>query len=182
MSYVLPTILDLMEYANDAAARAAFVSNTAFNSLYPPAHNSTYVKATGEQSTYECWRATNPANSLTGSWTNNAWLADSSGTSNRRFHIDLGSALIVTRIYYENSHSSGGSTTYAAKNFTLWGSNSAAAFADLTYGTDTNWTQIGGAYQFDQHVAADQADPKYISITNTTAYRYYAIKISDTLG
>jgi hypothetical protein len=105
-----------------------------YTSQYPPAHNSTYVKATSE---YDADRApyvaTNPAISLTGTWVATNWLSNNE-TTNQRFHIDLGSAKIIRRIYYENCHNAGGNTDAGAKNFTLWGTNSATAFAELTYG------------------------------------------------
>jgi hypothetical protein len=69
------------------------------------------------------------------------------------------------------------------KNFTLWGSNDPNAFADLVYSHDTNWTQLTCSQAtFDQHIAADQADPKYIDVTNLVAYRYYAFKFVDNWG
>jgi hypothetical protein len=175
--------VDLMEYANDAAAQAAYVSNQGYTLVYPPAHSDTYVKSTSKFSTdFWPYYATDPAKSLTGSWIGNQWISANGSPSNQRFHIDLGSAKVIRRIYYENCHNSGGNTNNGAKNFTLWGSNTAGAFAELTYGTNTNWTQIGGARQFDQHVAADQADPKYITVDSAVAYRYYALKISDNWG
>jgi len=153
-----------------------------FSLVYPPAHNDTYVKATSKASTsYWPYYATDPAKSLTGSFTSNSW--DAAAATNQRFHIDLGSAKIVTKVYYENGHSSGGYTNIGAKVFTMWGSNTDSAFAELTYGTDTNWTQLTTEVsQFDQHAAADSADPKYFLVTNTTAYRYYAFKISTNWG
>lgn len=155
---------------------------TTYTLVYPPAHSDTYVKASSKYNTsYWQYFATDPAISLTGSWANAAWV--SSTLTGQRFHIDLGEAKIVRRIYYENVHHLGGFTTAGAKNFTFWGSNNAAAFAELTYGTDTNWTQLTtGASLFDQHVALDQADPKYILVTNTVAYRYYAFKFADNYG
>ncbi len=155
-----------------------------YTSQYPPAHSDTYVKATTYQdSQYYPHHATNPAVSLTGGWANQSWLCTFPAVTNQRFHIDLGSAKVIKRIYYENQHTSGGNTTSGVENFTFWGSNTAGAFAELTYGTDTNWTQITPAQStFDIHVSADQADPKYIVVTNTTAYQYYAFKFADNYG
>ena len=151
-----------------------------YTSHYPPAQNGTYVKATTEySSTYAPYLATNPALSVTGGAVNNSWSSATAST-NQRFHIDLGSAIIIKRIYIENFHDSGGTTEYSVKNFTFWGSNSATAFADLTYGTDTNWTQLTtSASQWTKHPASNTADPQYITVTNTTAYRYYALKFAD---
>ena len=151
-------------------------------SQYPPAQNDTYVKATTKYSTSFCPHfTTDPAKSLTGDQTNNQWVA--AANTDQRFHIDLGGAKIIRRIYYENGHISGGITDYGAKLFTLQGSNDAGAFAELTYSVDTNWVYLTtAASQFDKHVALDQADPKYILVNNGAAYRYYALKISTNWG
>jgi hypothetical protein len=177
------TLLDYFEYLNNGAAQAAYVTNAAaIVSRYPPAHSNTYVKATSiVNANYQPYFATNPALSLTGVASLNAWLSASGSYTNQRFHIDLGSAKIITKIYYENYHSSGAGTDYGVKNFTLWGSNSPTAFAELAYGIDTDWTQIVGLSQstFDQHTGSDVANPKYITVTNSIAYRYYALKFAN---
>ena len=160
----------------------------AYSSQYPPAFSATYVKATSTSDydypdiNFYPYRATDPSVSLTSLYwigsLGRCWFAEV--ITNQRFHIDLGSAKTVTRIYYENFHNSGTYTNYGIKDFTFWGSNTAGAFAELTYATDTNWTQLTTAQSyFDQHVALNQADPKYILVTNTTAYRYYAFKIAN---
>lgn len=157
---------------------------TTYTAVYPPAHNETYVKNTSVYSVlYLGAFATDPTKSLTGSWETNSWLAANATVTNQRFHIDLGEAKIVRRIYYENMHHYGTYTTAGVENFTFWGSNEATAFAQLTYSTDTNWTQLTTAQStFDQHSAADAVDPKYILVTNTVAYRYYAFKFADNYG
>jgi len=151
-------------------------------SHYPPAQSDTYVKATSYYTNFHAYTATNPSTSLTGDWNNN-WLATLYTVTNQRFHIDLGSAKQVNRIYYENFHDSGAETDYGVKNFTLWGSNTAGSFSELTYGTDSGWTQLTTSQAtFDQHAASDAADPKYITVTNEVAYRYYAFKFADNWG
>jgi len=154
-------------------------------SQYPPAQSDTYVKATTRYDSEDHYPhfTTDPAKTLTGGWVNNQWLAILNTTTDQRFHIDLGSAKIVKRIYYENAHSSGTVTDVGVQNFTFWGSNTAGSFAELTYATDTGWTQLTTSQAtFDEHAAADAADPKYITVTNTTAYRYYAFKFADNWG
>jgi hypothetical protein len=153
-----------------------------YTSKYPT-QDADHVKATTTR-TGTAWYpyfATDPAKSLTGSGDDScSWLSASGSVTNQRFHIDLGSAIAVKRIYYENWHDSGDNTNTGANNFTFWGSNEATAFAELTYATDTDWTQLTtSASAFDAHVNANQADPKYITVTNSTAYRYYAVKIAD---
>ena len=159
-------------------------TGTAYASRYPTAHNNTYVKATTEGATPDWpYFTTDPSKSLTGGWQGNSWFSAAFGNVNQRFHIDLGTAKKITRIYYENYHDSGISTTFGAKTFTFWGSNDASSFAELTYGTDTGWTLLATSQAtLDQHAAADAADPKYITVTNTTGYRYYAFKFADNWG
>lgn len=155
-----------------------------YTSQYPPAQNGTYVKATTLYSTsYYPYFLTDPAKSLTGTRTGNEWLSISGTTTNQRFHIDLGSAKVIKRIYYESEHSSGVVPNRGVKDFILQGSDDAGAFADLTYATDTNWTALTTSQgTFDEHVASDVADPKYITVTNSTAYRYYAFKFANNWG
>ena len=157
-----------------------------YTSEYPPAYSDTYVKATTKYSaSYWPYYATDPSTSLIGSGltAGRSWISVSGTNTNQRFHIDLGSAKVIQRIYYENYHSGGLTTNAGIKAFTMQGSNVATAFSTLTYATDTDWTNLTtGASEFDQHVAADQADPKYILVTNSTAYRYYALKISTNWG
>jgi len=153
-----------------------------YTSQYPPAQSDTYVKATSKLSTsFWAYFATDPTKSLTGLSSENSWLWWE--TTNQRFHVDLGSAKTIRRIYYENFHNSGGQTTRGVENFTFWGSNTAASFAELTYATDTNWTQITTSQStFDEHSETDVADPKYITCTNSVAYRYYSFKFADNYG
>ena len=154
-----------------------------YTSQYPT-QDLDHVKATTRQAdAYFEWHTTDPAKSLTGTAPGNSWLSANGTNSSQRFHIDLGSGKIVKRIYYENYHWSGGDTNVGTNNFTLWGSNTEASFLELTYGTDTGWTELTVAQNtFDEHVGADQADPKYIVVTNSTAYQYYAFKLADNHG
>jgi hypothetical protein len=153
----------------------------AYFSVYPT-NDANHVKATATQAgNYYPYQATDPAKSLTGSWDSNSFHSYPTVT-NIRFHIDLGVAKTITRIYYENDHFSGTETNVGVQNFTFWGSNTAGSFTELTYATDTGWTQIGGALTFDQHAAANTADPKYITVVNTVPYQYYAFKFADTYG
>ena len=153
-----------------------------YTSQYPSAHSSTYVKATTENVGFEPYKSTDPALSLTGGITGTTWLSDA--MTNQRFHIDLGSAKTIRRIYYENWHNSGASTNVGSQNFTFWGSNTGAgSFDDLVYGNDEGWTQITTATSvFIEHIAVDQADPYYITANNVIAYRYYAFKFADNHG
>lgn len=155
-----------------------------YTSQYPT-QDDDHVKSTTKASTnFWAYFATDPAKSLTGDYNTNAQLAANGSHTNQRFHIDLGSAKIIRRIYYENGHDSGTGTDRGSENFTFWGSNTGAGtFDDLVYANDEGWTQLTISQStFDIHVSADQADPKYITVTNTTAYRYYAFKIADNYG
>ena len=163
------------------------VLSLTYTSQYPPAHNNTYVKATTiENVNYDAHYATDPETSLIGGHAYTSWASFTGQYTNQRFHIDLGSAKIIRRIYYENLHSTGAawSTPLGVKNFTFWGSNTGeGTFDDLVYANDEGWTQIApenlSQTYFDEHSEADEADPKYITVTNTTEYRYYAFKFAD---
>jgi len=157
--------------------------STSYTSQYPT-QDDDHVKATSKVSTnFWPYFATNPELTLTGDYNLNAWLAANGSVTEQRFHIDLGSAKVIKRIYYENLHDSGSSTNRGAQNFTFQGSNTEASFLELTYGTDTGWTNINTATSvFIQHPDEDIEDPHYITITNTTAYRYYAFKFADNYG
>jgi len=156
-----------------------------YTSQYPPAHNDTYVKATTKFDT-NTWAyfATNPALSLTGTYIGTTWASVTGTNTNQRFHIDLGTAKIIRRIYYENFHSNGGTTIQGAKTFIFQGSNiEAGTFDDLVYANDGGWNNLAtGQGTLDEHIAADQADPKYILVTNVNNYRYYAFKFADAWG
>jgi len=154
--------------------------------IYPVAQNDTYVKATGYNSAnYYPYFATDPTKSLTGTEVANQWYSANLNLTNQRFHIDIGAARTVQRIYYENAHNSGEGTTLGVKFFTLWGSNiEVGTFDDLTYANDEGWTQLTTSqHYFDQHTGSDVADPKYIDvIRNRTPYRYYAFKFLNNYG
>ena len=154
---------------------------TTYTSQYPT-QDADHVKATEYYgTTYYPYFTTNPTLSLTGSHVNNQWLTRLE--TNMRFHVDLGSAKIIRRIYYENGHHFASNTT-GAKNFIFQGSNTASGtFDDLVYTNDGGWTNLTTSQStFDQHTDNDIVDPKYITVTNTTAYRYYAIKVVDNHG
>jgi hypothetical protein len=151
-------------------------------SQYPPTHTDTYVKATTHsEGTDQPYYSTDPAKSLTGAQANNQWISQWGHETNQRFHVDLGEAKVIKRIYYENAHSSGNYTDWGVKDFTIQGSNDGSSFADLTYATNTGWTTIAtDVSQMVQHPATNTEDPHYVVLTNTVAYRYYALKIAGT--
>lgn len=158
-----------------------------YTSQYPPAFSGTYVKATTERpADYWPYLTTDPSEPLIGTITGNQWMSgwDFDTSTNQRFHIDLGSAKIIRRIYYENSHNVGSGIDRGVQNFTFWGSNTGAGtFDDLVWGNDGGWTELTVAQNtFDEHSEADEADPKYIIVTNLIAYRYYAFKFADNYG
>lgn len=156
---------------------------------YPPAHNSTYVKATTEgvfgSTLMRAYNATNPAKLLTGNIqvNENAWVSSLGVSTQQRFHIDLGEAININRIYYEPFQTLGIYTDVGVKNFTFWGSNEESAFLELTYGTDTDWIPLAtDITQMVQHAEIDEASPRYINVSNPVAYRYYAFKFADNWG
>lgn len=182
--------LDVLYIGGAASGMSVYTGGatapTGYASVYPPAHNSTYVKVTSAfNGSWLPENATDPAKSLTGAAAGgNEWISGNGQITNQSFHIDLGSGQIIKRIYFENGHEAGtdvfGGISQGVKNFTFWGTDNAAAFADTTYATDTNWTQLTTSISlFQQHALVDASDPQYAIVTNTTAYRYYRIKFAD---
>lgn len=165
-------------------------------SSYPPAQNTTYVVATSwigspNGTAYDPWGTTDPTKSLTAGYgSGNQWLTTSN--TNQSFQIDMGASFsgIVTQVYYENGHNAANDTylLIGPKDFTLWGSNSSASFTDTTYADDTGWTQITavdsvtGLTQLQEHSGTLFPDPHYLTVTNSTTYRYYRFKFADTWG
>jgi hypothetical protein len=148
---------------------------------YPLYQTADFVKATSEyDATYHPHYGTDPLLSLIGNASGNAWGAAAS--TNQRVNIDLGSSKIINRIYYENYHAVGMVSDAGARHFILQGSNDPAAFAETAYAIDTGWTTIQTGLEMAQHVALDQADPKYIDISNGTGYRYFSLKIANSWG
>ena len=148
-----------------------------------PTPDATHVKVTSIYgASYQGYFSTDPAKSLIGICETTQWL--STGDINQRFHIDLGSSTVVSRIYYENHHATGANVSGGVRNFTLWGSNNINDFNELTYETDGTWTIIETEYSaFAQHTTSNAADPQYIDIlNNTTSYQYYAFKFADNHG
>jgi len=144
-------------------------------SIYPPAHNDTYVKATSTYSTnYWQYYATDPAKSVTSGATSQAWCS-ANGTEENKFNIDLGGSYEIVRIYLENFHHGGGLTDRGVKDFRIYGTNSAVAFANVTFSDLTDLTLLG-SFTAAEHVAADTADPQYFVLPTTGEYRYYIIR------
>lgn len=143
------------------------------------------TRATSEFSggTYGPSNVTDLGKSLTGSSINTSWYCGGGISADQRFHIDLGTGKIITRIRYENYHDSGAYTGNGARGFTFWGSNLGTSFSNLNYIIDTGWTQIAAdVSEFNQHVAADMSDPNYVDLTNSGSFRYYAFKFANNWG
>lgn len=156
----------------------------AWVSQYPPAYTSTYVLATTKiTATYWPYYAVDPSKSVIGNGAQAAWVSAVGSPTSQRFHIDLGSAKIITRIYAENYHSLGADTTAGLKNFIFQGSNNAADFTDLVYTHNGSWVTLPTVPTlFTKHTAANAPDPQFISVSNAVAYRYYAFKLVDNYG
>ena len=162
------------------------VVNAGYESHYPPEQSGTYVRATtnNADTDYRAWYATDPTKSLVGSSATNEWRSLANIIINQRFHIDLGSAEIIDRIYYENSHSSGFNTNAGVKDFTFWGSNDSNSFDNLTYEADLGWIQLEvNKVAFDEHAQySDYPDPKYVIVNSSISYRYYSFKFANNYG
>ena len=159
-----------------------------FISVYPAAFSADYVKATTQAASghYAPHYACDPSKSLTGTRQYNSWISSDYSNTNQRFHI--WAPCVLKRIYYQNIHDTYSApisyeSDLGAKNVTLWGSNWAESFAELTYGTDTGWTQLSTTpLQLARHPESDTVDPRYITVYNNVHYKYYAFKFADAWG
>ena len=157
---------------------------TTYTSQYPII-SPNFVKAT---TTYDGggaypYYATDPSKPLSGSFDNGWYSLDGALRLNNRFHIDLGGLNITRRVYYENTHNNGGSTTRGVQAFTVWGTNNATAFTNLNYGDDTSWTQLTtSTSDMIQHNLVDGSDPQNFTVDNSVAYRYYSFKFATNFG
>jgi hypothetical protein len=157
--------------------------------VYPPVQNGTYVQATTTYANarympYFCTDPTKP--DLTTAQIDISWLTAVNVYANQRFHIDLGDAKVVTNVRYVNGHNGNLDATIetGVENFTFWGSNSSASFAELTYGTDTGWTQLPAVDAITGLTKLTKFDgsEEFLNVTNTTPYRYYAFKFVNCWG
>jgi len=154
---------------------------TTYISHLPPAQNSTYVKASSSYPGYNLpYFSTDPALPLIGTANYNQWQAQSLG-ANQKFNIDHGAAFVIKRIYIENSHVSGANTDRGVRVMYVYGTNSADAFANVTYADTTDLTLLA-TLEIAQHVASNVADPQYHLIDNSTAYRYTVLRCANTWG
>lgn len=152
--------------------------------VYPPAYNETYIKTTNRWFEFEGFRAVDPSLSLSGSRYLNSWLTENGNVGSQRFHVEFSSAETIKRIRYCNSHNDGYDTDAGVKDFIVQGSNSATAFANLTYADDTDWTTIATnvSAMIRHTTGVDGAEWHTIELTNVTAYKYYAIKCVNNHG
>lgn len=151
-----------------------------YTSYYPSGYNTTYFKYTGYYNNdYYAWYGYDPSKSLTGTPVGNSYRANAVGSY--KYNVDLGTARTVTRVYLENWHWYGGTTNVGIKDFSVYGTNDAAAFADTTYATLTNLTLVG-SFSAAEHVAADTADPQYFDLSSPGSYRYYVFRIINNWG
>ena len=149
-----------------------------YTSVYPPAHDGTYVKATSIfGANYYQYFGTDPAKTLTGSAVDNSW-ADEGVDAGQKVNIDLGAAKTVTRVYLENYHHSGGYTDGGVKTFRVYGTSSAVAFANVDY-ADTTDLVLLGTITAAAHAAADVADPQYFLLTAPGSYQYYVTRFDN---
>nr|WP_284152028.1 hypothetical protein [Desulfofustis limnaeus] len=92
--------------------------------------------------------------------------------------LDLGEAVIPARIYLENGHNGGSYTDTGVKDFEVYGTNNATAFANTAY-ANTDSLSLLGSFTAARHVGSDVSDPQYFLISTTTAYRYIVFRFAN---
>jgi len=154
------TTLDMMEYANDALAQAAYISNGAYSADQIPDMTSNTAPS-GVASTsglYRLpWYAMNDSNAGADDW----WASNLAGTPLPEWiKYQFTSAKIIQR-YTMSARDY--STTHSPTEWTLQGSNNDSDWDTLDSQTGQSFTQ---------------AETKTYDFTNFTAYVYYRIYIT----
>jgi hypothetical protein len=146
MSYVLPTILDLMEYANDAAAQAAFVTNASGG------YGSNFL--TGGTATADTYYGANTPDKAADGNESTYWQAYAGDPHWWEYDLGIGITKIARKFrvlpYWDG--------TQHFINFTIQGSNDNSNWDTLYSGSATT----GSGWQ------------EFI-FGNSTAYRYYRV-------
>jgi hypothetical protein len=151
-------------------------------SVYPKIINTTTVIATSyHDSNYLPWFAVDPTITVLGNHANATWASGNGQITNQKFNIDLGESKIIKRFYIENGHSSGGVTNMGAKNFSIYGSNSSAAFSNTTYSNIDDLTLLG-TFTARDHVAIDRIDKQFFYLDNNQSFRYYIFRVADNIS
>lgn len=155
-----------------------------YQAVYPQAFDETYIKTTNRWFELEGFRAVDPSLSLSGGRYLTSWLTENGYVGSQRLHVELTSARVIKRIVYCNSHNDGYETNAGVRDFIVQGSNSADAFANLTFADDTGWTTIAtDVSAMVKHTEGyDDVIWNTINLTNDTAYKYYAIKCANNHG
>jgi hypothetical protein len=150
----IPVILDLMEYANDAAAQAAFVTSASQGWGSDVLTGGTASASSVYGSYYADYAFDNNAGSF--------WNADGTG---QPFWLkyDLGSG--VTKIVNRYTVQSRPANEFYPIDFKLQGSNNDSGWTDLD-------TQTG------QSFTAGEKKTYTLATPNTTAYRYYRLYVT----
>jgi len=143
---------------------------------YAPAFTSTYVKYTSSFSGEI--EGVDPTKVLT-----DRWYADSGITGSQKFNYDIGVASKINELKISNGHVHGAWTDDGAKTVRVYGTNSATAFANTTYADTTDLTLVSAdPVTFTQHTAADVEEFETFALDDSTAYRYFVLRIVDNWG
>ena len=162
------TLLDYMEYANDAAAQAAYVTNDAgdYGSSDITSGQHYFCKTVyGDGTEYP------PSKAFDGIGMPNKWNNDQVSSDGDYIGIDFTTTKIIRKITVTNQ------SLYGFKNYKFEGTNDT-----VTYNDDGIVTGFSGAWNtIKTGTFADNSDVQTVTFANSTAYRYYRI-IADGAG
>ncbi len=143
-----------------------------------PAYSSTYVKASSTYSNWYPYKVMNPALITTsGAPNSNIWMAGNA-TTTQKFNIDYGEEVLITRFRLINTYSSTDSRFMdsSIKNFSLYGTNDATAFANTTYSNTDDLFLLG---DFTAAIATDYEQYQNFILDTPGTYRYYILRFHD---
>lgn len=103
------------------------------------------------------------------------------GVSNIRYNIDYGTPIVAEGVFISNGFAAT-AVTKGAKDFILQGSNSASAFSETAYASGTGWDTLGSGTFLQRSPTITARSVQVVPVTNTTAYRYYSVKLVNNWG
>jgi len=126
------------------------------------------------------WEATDRTKSLIGEYaTNSGWITDAGWSTNMKFNVSYDDPIVGVGLYLENNHHAGAIVDVGVKNCILYGSNEVGDLADITYANvNPTMTQLL-SFEGTQHILQNSSSPQYLFFTNTVAYKYYILRITN---
>ena len=147
--------------------------------VYPASFDlASVVSSTVFSSNYAAHYAADPSKNLLGALEGNCFIAGSGAlTLPQKFNMAYAEPFIPNRIYIENSHNSGGTTSNGIKTLEIYGSNSYTAFVNVD-GNDMSSTTYITTITVPEHIPYNMSSPNIFTFDNENEYQYMICRIT----